>query len=94
MRFLEKLIAHSGSKIPAREQVGRFFLHIPWGFIIVVASWLSAGLAAAIAILFGVYEVNEDGYLSDRAWVDVKGVLGGLVIGGGIWIGFKLFCSV
>ena len=90
-KLLEKLIAHPESRYSSRVQAKRFWIHVPMGLIIASIALLSGALALCLAFLFGLYEINEDRHLNDSAWIDTKGVLAGIIIGGILWALSSLF---
>ena len=74
-------ITHKGSQIPQKEQLWRLIIHLPVGGF---CAWLcSVNWVAAVifAFWFYHYERNEDKYLLDRMWIDLKGALFGLALG-------------
>lgn len=83
-KFLISLIVHPKSKFSARSQIRRFFLHIPVGLFIVLGAVVCWPTAFCLTYLFWCYEMNEDQKLSDSAWLDVRGAIGGLFIGIGV----------
>lgn len=88
MRLMRHLIVHRNSQISPERQVFRFWLHFPVGLLIMLAAWLGWQYGVICAGMFLFYEVNEDGHISDQAWIDTKGALAAVfvcVIGGAAW---------
>ena len=57
----------------------RVVLHIPMGQMWVVLWLIEPWAAAAMCILFVIYELNEDLHLRDGAYIDLAGSMIGLV---------------
>lgn len=79
--LLKKLLVHPKSKFSAWNQITRFILHIPVGLFIVAGAVICWPTALCLTALFLVYEVNEDGHISDSAWLDIKGAIAGMFVG-------------
>ena len=81
MKFLELFLVRRDSYFSPKEQLWRWFLHLPVGVGTVLAvchvHW-AAGLI--IAFWFWAYERNEDRWMRDQAWVDMKGAIWGAAI--------------
>lgn len=76
---------HEGMKtlvIISKNELGRVLLHLPLGLLTCLLGYTCWWLALIFACGFLVYEVNEDWHISDQAWVDIKGFLWGIGIGG------------
>ena len=63
----------------------RILLHMPHGLLFVLFGYIAWWLAIGWIALLVIYEVNEDGHLTDNAWKDIKGMLWGVGIGGAIY---------
>ena len=59
----------------------RLLLHIPMGLFIVLGAGLHWAIALCLTALFIFYERDEDHWIKDQAWRDVKGALWGMAIG-------------
>ena len=70
----------------------RLFIHIPWGVLIVASVWLNTKVPGAwplpfmLSGMFIFYERNEDRWIFDQAWKDVKGVLWGMGLSAALWL--------
>jgi len=73
-----------------REELRRVLLHIPVGLLACLLGYTAWWLAVMFTIGFLYYELNEDMHLSDHAFMDIKGFLWGIGIGGLIIFGLKL----
>ena len=65
----------------------RFLLHIPVGVLAYTMSLVSPGLGIICTAAFIYYELNEDKHISDHAYKDSQGFLGGLLIAHVIHLG-------
>jgi len=55
----------------------RFWLHFPIGLAIGISN---LPIALGIIVLFALYELSEDRYLRDKAYIDVQGALAGVLV--------------
>lgn len=60
--------------------VKRFLIHVPLGIAIYDLSLDKSNAGLIFAMLFTVYELTEDMHISDKAYPDIQGVLGGMII--------------
>ena len=72
------------------EDTNRILMHIPIGLLACVLAFAHWVLALVFVGSFLYYELNQDLYLSDKAYKDVKGLIWGIGIGGCIWFGLKV----
>ena len=57
----------------------RFWMHFALGFL---GAWTPPVCLLALTYLFINYELNEDIYLKDKAFIDIQGGVGGVLIAG------------
>jgi len=74
----------------SKRELGGVLLHLPLGLLTCLLGYIGWWLALIFASSFLVYELNEDWRISDLAYIDIKGFLWGLAIGGIIMFGLKL----
>lgn len=60
----------------------RIVLHVPVGAACALLTRLSNTLAAILAALFVVYEINQDRHKRDHAYKDIAGAAWGAALGG------------
>lgn len=74
----EKLSLLSVSK----EDIGRVLLHVPVGLIAGFMYFAHWSFPVIFIAAFLVYEKNQDKYVHDQAWKDIKGAIWGMGIAG------------
>ena len=65
-------------KIPLIHSLWRFLIHIPIGITAYKLCKKNGILGLVFILLFIAYEESEDNYLSDKAYKDYQGAMGGL----------------
>jgi len=64
----------------------RVLIHIPVGLANAFVAFVSGWLGLIFGVAFVAYELNEDIYYKrDKAYVDLKGFLIGIVAGAVVW---------
>ena len=53
----------------------RIIMHMGLGPIVVAGGNRHIGWAILFVVLFGLYEVNEDWWIKDGAWIDLSGLM-------------------
>jgi len=74
----------------SNEDVGRVLLHLPLGILTCALWYVDWPLAIIFAAGFIIYEKEQDKYVVDQAWKDIKGFLWGLGITGVVLFVLKL----
>ena len=67
---------------PSQEDLARVLLHIPVGLVARFSCFAHWVFPLVIMGSFLYYEKNEDKWIKDQAWKDVKGAIWGLCIFG------------
>jgi len=71
--------------------MNRVLIHIPVGLATTFIASISGWVGLIFGMAFVAYELNEDIYYKkDKAYVDLKGFLIGIVVGTGVWAIVKL----
>lgn len=60
--------------------VKRFLLHVPLGMAIYELAREDGYSAMITGFLFGMYELTEDRDIKDKAYPDIQGVIGGILV--------------
>ena len=74
----------------SNEDVGRVLLHVPLGILTCALWYVHPALAVIFAAGFIIYEKQQDKYVKDQAWKDIKGWLWGIGIIGVVLFVLKL----
>ena len=74
----------------SKEDLGRVLLHLPLGILTCVLWYVHWSLAVIFAAGFILYEKEQDKYVEDQAWKDIRGWLWGIAITGVIVFVLKL----
>jgi len=64
--------------------------HYIGGFLAALLTPFNIALSVLITSLFIIYEFNEDWYLTDEAYVDLREFLVGMIAGGILILGTKI----
>lgn len=76
--------------IISKRELGRVLLHIPLGLLTCLLGYTAWWLGLTFACGFILYELNQDMHLSDEAFIDIKGWIWGVGIGGLVIFGLKI----
>ena len=74
------------SATKGNRKIYRCLLHIPAGLTVVLFLLIHPLFSGMFFIGFMVYELNEDRHLKDHAYVDIFGMLVGMVVAGVFWL--------
>jgi len=66
----------------SKEDIRRVLLHVPVGLIAGFMYFAHWSFPVIFIALFIVYEKNQDKYVKDQAWKDIKGAIWGCGISG------------
>lgn len=73
-----------------KGEAKRVLGHIPIGILITVLIYVHWALGIAMLALFIIYELNQDKYISDEGFKDIKGACWGVGLSGIIMFGLQL----
>jgi len=68
------------NRLPARHDLVRTLMHIPIGIICGLAVLVNPVLAVMIFAAFLAYEILEDWRIGDHSYIDLNGLVFGLII--------------
>ena len=68
------------NRLPARHDLVRTIMHVPIGIICGLAVLVDPMLAGMIFVAFLAYEILEDWRIGDHSYMDLNGLVFGLII--------------